>query len=80
MLLKAFQALGEKHPELPQTQSRSLLDAESGSRYTTLEPGPPGQCRKVPYEGPNVPYAVGPFYFPTGCVGIISRVGGERKV
>jgi hypothetical protein len=40
------------------------------------EPGPPGQCRKVPYEGPTAPDAVGPFYFLPG-VRILYHVWGE---
>ncbi len=62
----------------PNTKPLSCLTRKAAPGILS-EPGLPGHHRKEAYEGPTARHAVGPFYFPTGCVGIISRVGGECK-
>ena len=65
-----------KYRNVPKHKAAPLHDAESGSWYTTIEPGLPGPSRKGAYEGPTAPDAVGPFIFLLG-VGVLYHVWGE---
>jgi len=66
---------------LPNHKAALVLDTESGSWYTTRA-YLPGQDRKGAQRGPSTWDVAGPFLFSfklRRSLGIISRVGGERK-
>jgi hypothetical protein len=64
------------------TKAALLLDAESGSRYTTMEPGLPGPGQEGGKRRAYPPQCGRSFLFSfklRRSLDIILRVGGERK-
>jgi hypothetical protein len=67
---------------LPNHKAALLLDTESGSRYTTMEPGLPGPGQEGGKRRAYPPQCGRSFLFSfklRRSLGIILRVGGERK-